>query len=88
VAHPAATSVAALASLLPAAAAVGHVVSALDLGTGGPWTLAIMVADGQIGFWTMLGACFLVGSLIGAVLLSHTGRKSDPALAAAGRSIR
>jgi hypothetical protein len=86
--HPGVTAVAALVSLLPAAAAVGHVASALDLGTGALWTLAIMVADGQIGFWTMLAACFLVGSLIGAVLLSRTGRKSDPAPAAAGRSIR
>jgi hypothetical protein len=67
---------------------VGHVASALDLGTGAPWTLAIMVADGQIGFWTMIGACFLVGSLIGAVLLSQSGRKSDPASATDGRSIR
>jgi hypothetical protein len=86
--HPAATLVVAVASLLPAIAAVGHVASALDLGTGAPWTLAIMVADGQIGFWTMIGACFLVGSLIGAVLLSQSGRKSDPASATNGRSIR
>jgi hypothetical protein len=86
--HPAASAAAAVASLLPAMAAVGHVASALDLGPGAPWTLAIMVADGQIGFWTMFGVCFLVGSLIGAVLLSSSGHKSDPAPAPTGRSIR
>jgi hypothetical protein len=83
-----ATTAAAAASLLPAAAALGHVASALDLGAGAPWTLAIMVADGQIGFWSMLGVCFLVGSLVGAVLRSGSGRKSDPAVDAAGRSIQ
>jgi hypothetical protein len=86
--HRAVTAVAAIASLLPAVAAVGHVASALDLGADAPWTLAIMVADGQIGFWTMLGACFVVGSLLGAVLLSRSGRKSDPAAGAVRRSIR
>jgi hypothetical protein len=86
--HVATTAVAAAASLVPAAAALGHVAAALDLGAGAPWTLAIMVADGQIGFWSILGLCFLAGSLIGAVLVTDSGRKSDPAVAASGRSIR
>jgi hypothetical protein len=86
--HVATAAVAAALSLLPAAAALGHVASALDLGAGAPWTLAIMVADGQIGFGAVLGLCFLVGSLVSTVLLSGSGRKSDPAVDAEGRSIR
>ncbi|MET0730867.1 MAG: hypothetical protein ABWZ03_06705 [Solirubrobacterales bacterium] len=79
---------AAVASLVPAVAALGHVVASLDLGAGAPWILAIMVADGQIGFWTMLALCFLAGSLAGAVIASTSGRKSDAGNAATGRSIR
>jgi hypothetical protein len=86
--HLATTVAAAAIALVPAAAALGHVASALDLGPGAPWTLAIMVADGQIGFWAILGTCFLVGSLVGAVLLRGSGRKSDPAADSTGRSIR
>jgi hypothetical protein len=59
--------VAALASLLPTALAVGNLASALDLGADTPWTFAIMLADGQIGLAAALAACFLVAGLAGTV---------------------
>jgi hypothetical protein len=65
-----ATALAAALALLPALLAVGHVVGALDLGGDAPWFLLIMVADGQIGLFAALSLCFLVGSLVGAVIAS------------------
>jgi hypothetical protein len=87
-ARGATAGVAAVASLLPAVIAVGHVASALDLSGAAPWTFAIMVADGQIGFWSVLALCFLLGMLAGTVVASGSGRKADPVVASPGRSIR
>jgi hypothetical protein len=57
-------------SLLPMAAAVLQVTGRLDLGSGAPWDLLLMVGDGQIGFLEMLAICLLGGSLVGLVALA------------------
>lgn len=57
-------------SLLPMAAAVLQVTARLDLGSGAPWHLLLMVGDGQIGFLEMLALCLLGGSLVGLVALA------------------
>jgi hypothetical protein len=57
-------------SLLPMAAAVLQVTGRLDLGSGAPWDLLLMVGDGQIGFPEMLALCLLGGSLVGLVALA------------------
>jgi hypothetical protein len=57
-------------SLLPIAAAVVHVAGRLDLGSGAPWQLLLMVGDGQIGFGSMLPLCLLGGTLVGLVALA------------------
>jgi hypothetical protein len=57
-------------SLLPMAAAVLQVTGRLDLGSGAPWDLLLMVGDGQIGFLEMLALCLLGGSLVGLVALA------------------
>jgi hypothetical protein len=57
-------------SLLPIAAAILQVTGRLDLGSGAPWHLLLMVADGQIGFIPMLALCLLGGSLVGLVALA------------------
>jgi hypothetical protein len=73
------TAVAAALSLLPALAALADVVGALDLGADTPWTLLIMVADGQIGLGVALGLCFVIGSLAGAIVVSSRGRVAPQA---------
>ena len=55
---------------VPLAAAFAAVSRALDLGVDAPWTFAIMVADGQIGFATALALCFLGGAVIGTAALA------------------
>jgi hypothetical protein len=64
-------AVAAGASLLPLAFALAEVASELDLGASAPWTLMIMVADGQIGFLVALSLCLLAGALAGTVAASR-----------------
>jgi hypothetical protein len=64
-------AVAAGASLLPIVLALAGIASALELGAEAPWTLLLMVADGQIGIWVALGLCFLVGALVGTVAASR-----------------
>ena len=54
---------------LPVIAALVAVATALELGAGAPWTLTIMVADGQVKLLTMLASCFLAGGALGAVAL-------------------
>ena len=73
-------------SLAPAAAAVVHVAGGLDVGSGAPWRLLLMVGDGQIGFPSMLALCLLGGSLVGLVALAVRPPPADPAarLAAPG----
>jgi hypothetical protein len=67
-------------ALLPVTAALLHVAGRLDLGPGVPWDLILMVADGQIGFITMLALCLLAGCLVGLIALAiRPGRIYDPA---------
>ncbi|MDX6583785.1 MAG: hypothetical protein QOI10_2969 [Solirubrobacterales bacterium] len=54
---------------LPLIAAFGAVADALHLGTDAPWTFTLMVADGQIGFLTMLALCFVAGTAAGGLAL-------------------
>jgi hypothetical protein len=70
-ARVAVTALAAALSLLPAIAAVGDVVGALELGADAPWTLMIMVANGQIGITVVLALCFVLGALVGAAIVSR-----------------
>jgi hypothetical protein len=60
-------SVLACAPLVAAFAAVANV---LDLGADAPWTYTILVADGQLGFATMLALCFVAGVVAGSVALA------------------
>lgn len=69
-AAPAAVGLAAVASLIPVAAATAAVVDALDLGADAPWTLTLMVAGGQIGVVTVLAAAFLAATLVAAPRLA------------------
>ena len=39
-----------------------RVAGALELGAAAPWTLTLMVADGQIGLGVTLPFCFLAGA--------------------------
>jgi hypothetical protein len=65
-----------LIACLPLLAASLAVSDALDLGSSAPWTFAIMVADGQIGFATTVALCFLGGALVGGMALA-LARASD-----------
>ena len=64
-----AVAIASAIACVPLVAAFVAVANALDLGLDAPWTFAVMVADGQIGFAAMLALCFLGGSLAGGVAL-------------------
>ncbi len=55
------------AACAPLALALGAIANALDLGAELPWTLAVMVADGQIGLATSLALCLVAGALVGGV---------------------
>jgi hypothetical protein len=73
-------TLAAVIACLPVIAAIAAVASSLDLGADTPWTLAIMVADGQLGLAVTLAACFLAGGVLGAIALaSARGRDIPPA---------
>jgi hypothetical protein len=67
-------------ALVPAAATLAHVVSELDLGRSAPWDLALMVGDGQIGFWVMVSACMVGGCLLGLIAIAL---RSEPVPVAA-----
>jgi hypothetical protein len=77
--------IASVISAVPLVAAFVAVANALELGADAPWTFAIMIADGQIGFLTILSLCFLGGALAGATVLAlsrnegWTGRNSGRA---------
>jgi hypothetical protein len=62
--------IASVIAAVPLLAAFVAVATALELGAEAPWTFAIMVADGQIGFLTSLSLCFLGGALVGATGLA------------------
>jgi Peptidase family M28 len=59
----------ALITLVPAFAAVAAVATALELGGDAPWTLTLMVADGQVGLGVTLPLCFIAGGVAGTVAL-------------------
>jgi hypothetical protein len=59
-------------------AALTAVSQALELGADAPWTLMIMVADGQLGLGMTASTCFLVGGLLGAVALAAAPRRDLP----------
>ena len=61
---------AACVSLLPFAAAVGHVSGELALGSSAPWLLLLMVTGGQIGFGTTFSLCLVLAGLLGVVAVS------------------
>ncbi|MFL5869471.1 MAG: hypothetical protein ACJ75R_00180 [Solirubrobacterales bacterium] len=71
---------AALAAV-PAIAALASVSRALDLGADAPWTLTIMVADGQLGLAITAASCFLLGGLLGAVALALARGRDLPTAA-------
>jgi hypothetical protein len=58
-----------LAAWAPAVAAAAAVAVALELGAAAPWTMTLMVADGQIGLGVTLPLCFLAGALAGTLVL-------------------
>ena len=61
---------------IPLLAAIAAVAHALELGASTPWTLSLMVADGQIGLAIMVAACFTGGCLLG--LLALALRRNPP----------
>jgi hypothetical protein len=65
-------------SLAPAAAAVVHVAGRLDLGSGAPWQLLLMIGDGQFGFLSILALSLLGGSLVGLMALAVRAPPADP----------
>lgn len=70
----AASAVAAIVAMLPGLLALGSVAGALELGADAPWTYALMIADGQIGLGVAAPACFVIGSLAGAIAASARRR--------------
>ncbi len=73
-------------SLAPLAAALASLAGRLGMGSAAPWQLLLMVADGQIGFVSMVALCALVGSLIGAIALAARRRASTAARRRQGAS--
>jgi len=65
-----AVAAAAVVSLVPLVAAIGHVSGQLALGGSAPWLLLLMVSGGQIGFGTMLSLSLVLGGLLGVLALS------------------
>ena len=66
----------AVAAWVPAIAAAAAVAGALELGAAAPWTMTLMVADGQIGLGVTLPFCFLAGGLAGTLVLLVRRRTS------------
>ena len=77
--HGAMVALAAALASVPVIAALIAVSRALELGVDAPWTLMLMVGDGQLGFGMMASACFLVGGLLGAVALAAAPGRDLPA---------
>ena len=66
-------AIATVAACGPVLAATVAIAGVLDLGADAPWTLALMVADGQIGLGVTVPLCFVAGALVGG--LSMIGRR-------------
>ncbi|HSI80300.1 MAG TPA: hypothetical protein VK919_06570 [Solirubrobacterales bacterium] len=79
-ARTAAVALAALAALAPPALALAAVASALELGSGTPWTFVLMLADGQIGFPAALALALVTGGLAASIAAA----RRDPAGAGPG----
>ena len=76
-ARRAAVIAASAAACVPLLGAFVAVARALDLGADAPWTFTLMIADGQLGFASMLSLCFLFGALAGGVALVMRRRGGD-----------
>lgn len=76
----AATLLAAAAAVVPLAYALWAVASSLELGAAAPWTFLVMVASGEIGFWTALALCLALSGLIAAPLAARRGPPPGQAL--------
>jgi hypothetical protein len=63
---------------IPVAAALIAVSRALELGADAPWTLTIMVADGQLGLGIMVPACFLAGAVLATIALATARDRAPP----------
>jgi peptidase M28-like protein len=82
-----AVAAAAVVSLVPLIAAIGHVSGQLALGGSAPWLLLLMVSGGQIGFGTMLSLSLVLGGLLGVLALSlRRGAPPRPRRSAPGPS--
>lgn len=66
-------------ALIPVAAALLTVISALELGAGAPWHLLLLLASGQIGLLQGGLWCLLIGGLIAAVAATRAAPLVDPA---------
>jgi hypothetical protein len=66
---------------VPGVAALASVSGALELGVDAPWTVTIMVADGQLGLGMTAASCFLVGGLLGTVALAWARERDLPVAA-------
>jgi hypothetical protein len=73
-------------SLLPLVAAVAHVADRLDLGSGAPWQLLLMVADGQARLGPVLALCLLLGCAVGLVAVALRSLPAEPRGRLAARS--
>jgi hypothetical protein len=71
---------AAVGAIAPLLLALGHLASGLELGTDAPWTLMLLLADGQIGPVSAIAICLLCGSLAAGVagVMQATKRGPSP----------
>ena len=82
---PASLPVATLSAIVaaaPPALALAHVVDVLDLGVAAPWHLSLMVADGQLGAWTIGPVAVIFAALVGVLAIAA----SAPRTGGRGRS--
>jgi hypothetical protein len=66
-------------ALVPLLLALVAISNELELGGGAPWTLTLMVADGQIGFPVAAAGCFIGGAMLGTIALALRRREPVPA---------
>lgn len=71
-------AIATLVACVPAALAVAAIAGALELGGDTPWTLMLMVADGQIGLGVTVPLCFVAAALVGGVVHAVRGPQAPP----------
>ena len=66
-------------AVVPLVLALVAISGDLELGATAPWTLTLMLADGQIGFAVAVAGCFLGGTLLGASALALRRYHAVPA---------